>query len=456
MSIIKPIVYSIVNPIVQSIASTPNAGSSGLVPFFSLTNMGIVQKQGGTGTLINSSTSAKTFLDNTGEIVTTNAGEIVIEGARRVDHADGTDYGYNSLGIKYYDTDSSGDAIVPAPLLRSLDTLTNNVWPSKTTDITDYPTRSNVVNRTVTQGIFTHAAAIDVAGTTTWLYQDDLTAIGSTVYTTVVWMKMDDGSEPVIASTATDTGGDFNLVLGGDSFYSGDVTSSITSFGSIYCLMISATTEIAPASATNCGLIQQSNQSDKKWEIYSIGVLDGAHLFPVYIPTVSAGTTWDDDNLNIDSTSNNFDDIGMIVSRFKMTNYTSDAGGIWRLSAAVADAQLYISTVDRVRMGDSTSQFIQGGLGSINNVDMVAVSFWNDAESLMGPGLTNNIGVTALSLHAGGAYDGAFSDTGTANIFSGSISTLIKGLKIYHPPVDWTVAQQRTWLIDNATDEINP
>ena len=420
----------------------------GIEAFFHIDNMG--QLLAGSGTLINSSTSAKTFIDYEGNIVTTNAGELVIEGGRRVDHSDGIDYGHNSLGIEYYDTEADGiNPITPIPQLRHLPALTNNAWPSQTTDITDYPSRGNVVNRTVSESIYTHAAAINVAGDISWLYSTIVSVSALTDYTICLWVKMDDDSEPVVASGTADSGGDFFINIGGDYLDASAASDhSITKVGNIYCVMMIGTTLASPTAVTQAGIVQWSNNSDKKFEVYSIGVIEGTYLFPVYIPTTTAATSWDTDDINISSTDNWVPYTMILLCRLTYMATNAEIGGVYS-TRSNPFGQIHKPTNFQLQTVDTASASTLSQPLDIGDDVVTALVLNGGSRSLM----TSKNGDAYVV--ADSAYSGAYFDSGTISLFlDAEFPALSQSVKTYSGR-KMTFDEMKTWVEANAHNETN-
>ena len=359
-----------------------------------------------------------------------------------------TDYGYNVDGVKYYNTEADGLTLIsPPPFMRHLPALTNNVFPSLTTDITDYSTSSNTVNRTISQTIFSHAAGVDVAGTEVELYHNDLSAVADTDYTVVVWMKMDDDTAPVVSSSSSDTGGDLGLILGGDFIdASASADHSITKKGDIYCVMMTGTSDATPTTATDNGLVQFSGNSDKKFEVYSVQLLDGIHLFPVYIPTVSAATSWTIDNHSISSTDNWFQDYGIVLIRFKArSGDIVGSKGIISLNG-LTNSLIYQDSVGNVISSDDTTEIAVTASNDPVEDRLVAVCYTGSSRTV----LKSDNGAAFSSTT--GAYAGAFALTGgLISLYISASSKLAQSVQIYHDGLEnMTIAEMKTWVEENA------
>ena len=95
------------------------------------------------------------------------SGELRVFGARRVDHADATDYGFGALGVRYYTTDESAAAIEGIEGFLSQAAQTNMVLSPNDLSTASWTRRGSLTATTATDtnlGTYTQVRGITGAG----------------------------------------------------------------------------------------------------------------------------------------------------------------------------------------------------------------------------------------------------------------------------------------------------
>ena len=360
-----------------------------------------------------------------------------------------TDHGYGVRGVKYFDTDALGDPIVPTPAHLFLPHMVNTLHPSITTTVGNYSTRSNFQNKVVSQNIFKHAVEVVTAGVESTLYHNDLAVTGSTFYTLVVWCRMADGSAPRPALSTTDTNGDFSPVIGGSRKTStvANGKATITKFGDIYCVMMFGQSASSPPISINNGIRQYTGQSDKKFEVYSLGMLIGSHLFPVFLPAVNAAFNWNTDSYTISSTDNVFQDHGIVLLKYKPTQ-VAGLSGLLTLNASI-ESLLYNNS--NFSSDDETTVTEESTAYANDDDILLALNFKGTQKEIM-------VSVNGAAFNSSGAtdYDGGFDLTGgVLQLGRSTIAVMLfSSIRIYHDGLaGGTLAGMNAWVKANADAE---
>ena len=398
-----------------------------------------------TGTLVNSSVDAKTVIDYVGILHDTLAGELVVEGARRVDHADGQDYGYNALGIEYQHFPST----IP-PRLRSLSQMDNLVRQSAIVDNPNSSANVTYTDGTAEMGRFTRSVSPNVIGTNAWYYMSGTGLIGAAQGTVQIFVKMDDGSVPRVGPGVTDPNVDFRIVVG-------NVGAPINKVqpvgGGVYSCIGHGTSH---ATNTNCGWRKDPGMSPKKFKVYALQAFNGLQAYPVYIHADVVLASWDADDINIPSAGNWFNDYGIALARFEELtgfNPAGESGGIMGTNNAAAGQLYRHSDLDTYAASDGT---IAAKLTEtiLDNADVLLALCYVTGEGFT---LQMSINGAAFSI-VQAAYDGAFPDLGTLALFKDEGQSMKHvSLKIYHEGLAGkTLAELNQAVLDSAGSETAP
>lgn len=238
-------------------------------------------------------------IDYEGSVISTLANEIRCVGARRVDNANTTDYGAGALGIEYFNTDGSGDALGIDPF--------GDEYAQAVKNITTYS--EDVSNWSVASGGTTvtsdDATAPDGTTTADLTVQIDSTLDGNTspvqalvlsaVHTASVYCKKDDSGQSKISVYDFDLDADphwitFNWDGSGVPTTNGNNGASSITYESIgldwYRVSFEFTT---PASGGTFGLtVKPNSATTDTLGIWQWGAQINRGSIKQYVPTTTA------------------------------------------------------------------------------------------------------------------------------------------------------------------------